>query len=93
MLIELEKYSKLEAHLYEPVKLTFTRHQDNRNKMINYTAGGLLIGILLVSLSICYTNVDPAEFNMNLYMDDTNSETMKAYISFLAKYEKTYSDI
>lgn len=30
---------------------------------------------------------------MRLYMDDMNSTTMKAYIDFLAKYGKTYSDL
>lgn len=88
-MIELQKYSKIDV---DPFKLTLTRHSDNRNKLINYTAGGLLAGIVLISLNICYTNVPVEEFNMRLFENEVNSEAMKAYINFLAEYKKTYPD-
>lgn len=47
MLIELEKYSKIDN---EPFRITVPKHRDNRNNLINYGCGGLLLGIVLVSL-------------------------------------------
>ena len=64
MLIELEKYSKLEGEI---PKIILTRHRDNRNTYINYGFGGVLVAVVLISLQICYTNVEPTEFRMNLY--------------------------
>lgn len=57
------------------------------------TASLAIIGTaVLVSLQICYTVVDPKEFNMALFENDMNTEAMKAYINFLAEHKKTYAD-
>ena len=65
MLIELEKYSKLESENIP--KIHITRHRDNRNAYINYGFGGTLLAIVLISLQICYTNVEPNQFRLSLY--------------------------
>jgi len=88
-MIELQKYSKVDA---DPFMLTVNRHQDRHNRLINYSVAAFLGATVLVSLQICYTNVDSRELNMELFESDANSETMKAYINFLAEAKKTYVD-
>ena len=76
----------------DPFKLTLTKHQDRRNRLINYTVAALLGATVLVSLQICYTNVDSKALNLQLFDQDANSETMKAYINYLAESKKTFAD-
>ena len=90
--LELEKYSKLFGD--QPTRLTklnLNRHTDSRQKLITYITGGLLATIIAVSLQICYTSVDPVEFNKKLFENDLETPSMQAFVNFMAEHLRTYS--
>ena len=86
-MIELQKYSKLEAD--GRIKLTVNRQKD-RPDILTIVVLAALTTIILVSLNICYTQVDPVAFTLKAYEDDLNSEVMTEYLQFVSKYGRSY---
>ena len=90
-MIELTKYSKRLPAYNQPTKV-LTHEESFRSKLVTTFFSLLLFTIVIVSLSICYTSVDPNEFNLNLYEREANTPEMQAYLNFVATYGRNYGD-
>jgi Na+/pantothenate symporter len=51
----------------------------------------ILSTIVLVSVKICYTEIDVKQFQLDYFESDKSLSSMKAFLSFISTYQRSYT--
>lgn len=91
MLIELQKYSKEdEEHLLKRVSV---QHTDSRLKVVGYATMAVVVSLIGITYTLGRTVFLPAdERALKTFNGDTYTDSMKAFVGYVAESGKTYKD-
>ena len=90
-MIELSQYSKIDSDLL--LKRVPREHTDSRLKIIGYVSLALVVSLVGVTYQLGRTTfLGYEEKSLRIFEDDSNTETMKAFESFMGQFNKTYGD-
>ena len=90
-MIELQKYSKVDEE--QLLKTGFTKTTDSRFKFVGFVSLAIVATLAFFSYQISNINfLGNNERNLQIFEEDNNSETMKAYVNFISQMGRTYVD-
>ena len=88
-MIELQNYKKVTT-TSEFVKFQ-VQQEHNKSKTITLAVALMLLSVFVLSLQVCFTEVNVDDFNLKVFNDDQDKVSLKAFFNFMLKYGKPYS--
>ena len=90
-MIELQKYSKIdEEHLLKRVTI---QHTDSRLKVAGYATLAIAVSLIGITFTLGRIVFLPSdERALKVFKSDSDSDSMKAFINFIAEQGRTYED-